>query len=82
MFLGRNMAHSCAVPVWGRWCGLGENYTDENITPVGSRGGSGGGGKQPLYMTLNFPQGAVENMLIGTVDDLYRQNRITVDLTG
>ena len=60
---------------------VGENYTDENITPVGSRGGSGGG-KQPLYMTLNFPQGAVENMLIGTVDDLYRQNRITVDLTG
>ena len=30
---------------------VGENYTDENITPVGNRGGgSGGGMRQPIII--------------------------------
>ena len=60
---------------------VGENYTDENITPVGSRGGSGGSGG-PLYLTVKFPDATIENMLVGKLDDLSRQKRITVDVTG
>ena len=33
---------------------VGENFTDENITPVGGRGGSGGGSQRPILITAQL----------------------------
>ena len=42
----------------------------------------GGGGSAPLYLSVKFGDTEVENVLVGKLDDLYRQRRINVDLTS
>ena len=67
---------------YGSLVRVGENFTNENITPVGRNGGMGGGGSAPLYLSVKFGDTEVENVLVGKLDDLYRQRRINVDLTS
>ena len=67
---------------YGSLVRVGENFTNENIVPVGRSGGMGGGGSAPLYLSVKFGDTEVENVLVGKLDDLYRQRRINVDLTS
>ena len=40
-----------------------------------------GGGQQEVRFEFHFPQGIMEDVWVGTADDLFRQNRIRLDLT-
>ena len=69
---------------YGSLVRVGENFTNENIVPVGRNGGGmgGGGGSSPVVLQLRLPNSTMEDITVGTLDDLYRQRRITVDLTS
>ena len=74
----------------GRMIRVGENGTDEGIFPLPPglldslrRGGTTGrASSRPLYLQLRLPNGVMEDILVGTLDDLARQDRVTVDITG
>ena len=79
-------------PGMGSLVRVGEGRQDEAILPLpkgmlnalrGGSGGMGGGmGSAPVYLSVKFGDTEVENVLVGKLDDLYRQRRINVDLTA
>ena len=40
-----------------------------------------GGGQQEVRFEFHFPQGVMEDIWVGNADDLFRQNRIIMNLT-
>ena len=66
---------------YGSLVRVGENFTNENIVPVGRSGGGGlGSGNRPIRINLSLGRKEFEDVWVGTADDLVRQGRVQEDI--
>ena len=74
------------VALWLAWCGSAgtslARTSRASWTQRRRHGRRRFGERSPVYVAVKFGDTEVENVLVGKLDDLYRQRRINVDLTS